>query len=40
MVDPLPRARLIELDAGHELPVELPGVLAGFVEAFLAGLGR
>jgi pimeloyl-ACP methyl ester carboxylesterase len=40
VVDPLRRARLALLDAGHEVPLERPRELATVVEAFLAGLGR
>ena len=38
VVAPLPSARLALVDAGHEIPIELPGELASLVEAFLAGL--
>ena len=37
---PLPGARLVLLDAGHEIAIELPGQLAALIEAFLAGLGE
>ena len=36
VVAPLPDARLELLDAGHEIPIELPGRLAALVEAFVA----
>ena len=36
VVAPLPSARLELLDAGHEIPIELPGQLAALVEAFVA----
>lgn len=36
---PLSNARLVLLDAGHEIPIELPRQLAALTEAFLAGLG-
>jgi pimeloyl-ACP methyl ester carboxylesterase len=36
----LPRARLLLLDAGHEIPAEAPQELAIAIEAFIAGLGR
>ena len=35
---PIPGARLVLLDANHEIPVERPRELAGLLEAFLAGL--
>ena len=38
VVAPLPGARLALLDAGHEIPIELPRQLAALIEAFLAGL--
>jgi non-heme chloroperoxidase len=38
VVAPLPAARLALVDAGHEIPIELPSQLAALVEAFLAGL--
>jgi pimeloyl-ACP methyl ester carboxylesterase len=40
VVDPLPRARLLLLDAGHEIPSEAPAELAIAIEAFVAGAGR
>ena len=36
VVAPLPSARLELLDAGHEIPIELPSQLAALVEAFVA----
>lgn len=39
VVAPLPRARLVLVDAAHEIPLEEPGVLAALIEAFVAGLG-
>jgi len=36
--DPVPGARFEALDANHEIPVELPDVLAARIEAFLAEL--
>ena len=39
VVAPLAGARLALLDAGHEIPVELPGQLAGLIEAFVADQG-
>jgi pimeloyl-ACP methyl ester carboxylesterase len=39
VVAPLPAARLVVLDAGHEIGLERPRELAVVVEAFLAGLG-
>lgn len=38
VVAPLPVARLALVDAGHEIPIELPRQLAALIEAFLAGL--
>lgn len=38
VVGPLPGARLALLDAGHEIPIELPRQLAALIEAYLAGL--
>ena len=38
VVAPLPGARLVVVDAGHEIPIELPRQLASLIEAFLAGL--
>jgi pimeloyl-ACP methyl ester carboxylesterase len=38
VVAPLRRARLALVDAGHEIPLEAPGELAGLIEAFLAAL--
>lgn len=38
VVSPLPRARLVVVDAGHEIPLEQPQVLAALIEAFVAGL--
>jgi non-heme chloroperoxidase len=35
---PIPGARLVILDANHEIPHERPRELAGLLEAFLAGL--
>ena len=40
VVAPLPGARLALVDAGHEIPIELPRELAALIEAFLAGLGE
>lgn len=40
VAEPLPRARLVLLDAGHEIALELPRQLASLIEAFLAGSGR
>lgn len=37
VVAPLKRARLVLVDAGHEIPLEQPDVLAALVEAFVAG---
>jgi pimeloyl-ACP methyl ester carboxylesterase len=34
----IPNARLALIDAGHEIPVEVPQQMAGLLEAFLAGL--
>jgi (E)-2-((N-methylformamido)methylene)succinate hydrolase len=39
VVEPLPRARFVLLDANHEIPAEAPQELAIAIEAFLAGLG-
>lgn len=36
----LPRARLVTLDCGHEIPLERSQQAAALIEAFLAGLGR
>jgi len=38
VVAPLPRARLVVVDAGHEIPLEQPQVLAALIEAFAAGV--
>jgi pimeloyl-ACP methyl ester carboxylesterase len=38
VVEPLQRARLVVLEGGHHLPLELTSELAALVEAFLAGL--
>ena len=38
VVAPLPRARLVLVDAGHEVPIERPRELAALIEAFLAAL--
>ncbi len=37
VVAPLKHARLLLVDAGHEIPLEQPDVLAALVEAFVAG---
>jgi pimeloyl-ACP methyl ester carboxylesterase len=37
---PIAGARLVLVDAGHEILLEAPAKLAALVEAFLAGLGR
>jgi pimeloyl-ACP methyl ester carboxylesterase len=34
----IPRARLVQLDCGHEIPVERPAQAAALIEAFLAAL--
>jgi non-heme chloroperoxidase len=34
----IPRARLVQVDCGHEIPVERPAQTAALIEAFLAGL--
>jgi len=34
----IPGARLVQIDCGHEIPVERPGQAAAAIEAFLAGL--
>jgi pimeloyl-ACP methyl ester carboxylesterase len=34
----IPRARLVQVDCGHEIPVERPAQMAALIEAFLAGL--
>jgi pimeloyl-ACP methyl ester carboxylesterase len=34
----IPRARLVRIDCGHEIPVERPAQAAALVEAFLAAL--
>jgi pimeloyl-ACP methyl ester carboxylesterase len=39
IVGPIPRARLVLLDCGHETPLEKPQATAALLEAFLAGLG-
>ena len=33
-----PKARLVLIDAGHEIPLEAPQQMVGLLEAFLAGL--
>jgi non-heme chloroperoxidase len=38
VVTPIAGARLVLLDCAHEIPVEQPQMLAGLIEAFLAGL--
>jgi non-heme chloroperoxidase len=38
IVTPIAGARLVVLDCGHEVPVEQPQILAGLLEAFLAGI--
>jgi len=40
VVEPLRHARLVVLDGGHHLPLELQSELAAVVEAYLAGLAR
>jgi pimeloyl-ACP methyl ester carboxylesterase len=39
VVAPIPGARLVALDCGHEIPLEQPQAMAMLLEAFLAGLG-
>ena len=39
VVAPIPGARLVALDCGHEIPLEQPQMAAAVIEAFLAGLG-
>jgi len=39
VVTPISGARLVVLDSGHEIPVELPQTLAALLGAFVAGLG-
>jgi pimeloyl-ACP methyl ester carboxylesterase len=34
----IPRARLVQVDCGHEIPVERPAQAAALIEAFLAAL--
>lgn len=34
----IPNARLVQIDCGHEIPVERPSQAAAMLEAFLAGL--
>jgi non-heme chloroperoxidase len=34
----IPRSRLLVLNCGHEIPLEMPAVLAGLIEAFVAAL--
>jgi len=38
MVARIPRARLVQVDCGHEIPVERPAQTAALIEAFLAAL--
>jgi pimeloyl-ACP methyl ester carboxylesterase len=38
IVAKIPRARLVQVDCGHEIPVERPAQAAVLMEAFLAGL--
>ena len=40
VVAPLPGARLVLLDANHDIPIEQPQDFAGLIGAFLAGLGE
>jgi pimeloyl-ACP methyl ester carboxylesterase len=39
VVAPIPDARLVALDCGHEIPLEQPQATATLLEALLAGLG-
>lgn len=39
VVAPIPGARLVSLDCGHEIPLEQPQAAAALIDAFLAGLG-
>lgn len=39
VVGPIPNARLVALECGHEIPLEQPQMTAALIGAFLAGLG-
>lgn len=39
VVNRIPNARLVQIDCGHEIPVERPAQAAALIEAFVAGLG-
>lgn len=38
IVDRIPRARLVGVDCGHEIPLERPAQTAALIEAFITGL--